>query len=82
MVHLSPEDFHRCNESLELDDVCSSLVDILHDILCHIEGDSFCVISCMLRMKIREINSASLVYEQARADTEGTLLSAIFPIPR
>lgn len=53
MEHLSLEDFHRCNESLELDDVYNSLADILHDTSWRIEEDSFCELSCMLRIEIR-----------------------------
>lgn len=90
MVYLSPEDFHRCNESLELDAVCSSLADICHDISWHTEGDSFCVLSCMLCIKMRK----NTVFVSAitknmhghgsrgAAPKEGRLLDAIFPIPR
>lgn len=48
MGHLSVGDCRHCSESLELDDACSSLADILDGSLQRTEGDSFCVISCML----------------------------------
>lgn len=68
MVHLSPEDFRRCSEFSELDDVCNSLVDIRRGISWHIEEDSFCVLSCMLHIKMRKIQCV-FCHNKERAPT-------------